>query len=158
MLKIGSTVVLLQDVGTVLSGEEGKVSALFKNTAEVKFACGVTYAVPFASLDEFEDVKELPSVSETPSQGVAPKDPTAMVEFLLAHAVSEAGINAEKARIERRIADAQKLIAQLKNEWKGVNAVMPRLRVEARRVSKYRLSDAAKIAELKVAAGAYARK
>lgn len=159
-MKQNSQVALTSDGFKVPAGECGRVLAVFadKTSAEVQFDSGVKLVVPLADLDEFDEIETLPTTENTPKQGQGEVDMDAVIEMMITVAADLPALAAASGSIERRIAGLKAQIAKLQEEKREVAKLMPHIRSVAKRVARMKLSDAAKIAEVKAACGKYARK
>jgi hypothetical protein len=153
-----SIVSLVKAYGNVPEGEFGKIQQIMEKGAEVKFDSGVKIVVPLVNLEECEEVKTLPTTEKEIVQGQGKPDSNASVEILVMTALDSDAIEKEQARLVAHIERLKGQIASMGLEVKELGKIGPRALSTARRVFKMKLSDAAKIAEIKAACGNYARK
>lgn len=161
-MKTNSLVSLVVDFGKVKAPECGRVITLKGDMAEVKFDNGIQQVVPIVNLDEFNDAVIAPTTEKEIVQGNGNPDPSARVDMLVALALDSDEIENERRAIEAKIVRLKAQLASLSSEAKELAKVAVKARSAAVRVSRMKLSDAAKIAEIKAvlttACGGYAKK
>lgn len=157
-MKTNSMVALMVDFGKVSAGECGRILALRGDKAEVKFDNGIQHVVPLVNLDEFDEAVITPTTEKEVVQGNGNPDPSARVDMLVALALDSGAIGSAELAIAAKIARLKLQLASLTLESKELAKVAVKARSAAVRVSRMKLSEAAKIAEVKVACGEYAKK
>lgn len=156
-MKTNSHVALLVDCGKVQAGENGRILSFMGAFAEVQFDCGIKQVVSLVNLDEFEDTI-MPTTEKEIVQGQGNADPSARVDMLIAMALDSDAIESERRAIESKIARLKAQLVSLGSESKDLSKVAVKARSAANRVFRMKLSEAAKIAEIKAACGEYAKK
>ena len=157
-MKTNSLVSLVVDFGKVKAPECGRVLSLIGDKAEVLFDNGIKHIVPLVNLDEFEEAVITPTTEKEVVQGSGNVDPSVRVDMLVSLALDSDAIESDRRAIEAKIARLKAQLVSLGSESKDLAKVAVKARTAANRVSRMKLSDAAKIAEIKAACGEYAKK